>query len=130
MGPTFIDEKPSRLERMFPDGNGRFGKGTEYHLFNLAANTWQLHYYRYFFGSVRSSRSHNVCLSGPSVTKSLNLHLYVSVLSQLYLRSAQGLSQVTLRSLILRRTQIEPKILLVIVIRLVIEEINYRIIHY
>ena len=47
VGPTFIDEKPSRLERMFPDGNGRFGKGTEYHLFNLAANTWQLHYYRY-----------------------------------------------------------------------------------
>ena len=46
VGPTFIDEKPSRLERMFPDGNGRFGKGTEYHLFNLAANTWQLHYYR------------------------------------------------------------------------------------
>ena len=63
VGPTFIDEKPSRLERMFPDGNGRFGKGTEYHLFNLAANTWQLHYYRYFFGSVRSSRSHNVCQS-------------------------------------------------------------------
>ena len=27
IGPTFIDEKPARLERMFPDGNGRFGKG-------------------------------------------------------------------------------------------------------
>ena len=23
IGPTFIDEKPARLERMFPDGNGR-----------------------------------------------------------------------------------------------------------
>ena len=46
IGPTFIDEEPARLERMFPDGNGRWGKGAEYHLFNLAANTWQLHYYR------------------------------------------------------------------------------------
>ncbi len=24
----------------------RHGKGTEYHAFNLAANTWQLHYFR------------------------------------------------------------------------------------
>ena len=23
IGPTFIDDKPARLERMFPDGNGR-----------------------------------------------------------------------------------------------------------
>ena len=31
---------------MFPTGHGRHGKGTEYHAFNLAANTWQLHYFR------------------------------------------------------------------------------------
>ena len=24
----------------------RFGKGTDFHAFNLAANTWQLHYLR------------------------------------------------------------------------------------
>ena len=24
----------------------RYGKGTDYHAFNLAANTWQLHYLR------------------------------------------------------------------------------------
>ena len=47
IGPTFMKNSPVNLESMFPDGNGRFGKGTEYHGFNLAANTWQLHYYRY-----------------------------------------------------------------------------------
>ena len=26
--------------------NHRYGKGTDYHAFNLAANTWQLHYLR------------------------------------------------------------------------------------
>ena len=31
---------------MFPSGHGRFGKGSEYHLFNLAANSWQLHFLR------------------------------------------------------------------------------------
>jgi len=46
IGPTFMNEQPVRLESMFPDGNGRHGKGTEYHIFNLAANTFQLHYYR------------------------------------------------------------------------------------
>ena len=46
IGPTFMDNNPVSLETMFPDGNGRHGKGTEYHAFNLAANTWQLHYYR------------------------------------------------------------------------------------
>jgi CD109 antigen len=46
IGPTFMNNEPVHLESMFPDGNGRFGKGTEYHAFNLAANTWQLHYYR------------------------------------------------------------------------------------
>ena len=46
IGPTFIDGNPASLESMFPDGNGRFGKGTEYHTFNLASNAWQLHYFR------------------------------------------------------------------------------------
>ena len=46
IGPVFPEDKPVILERMFPTGHGRFGKGTEYHAFNLAANTWQLHYYR------------------------------------------------------------------------------------
>ena len=31
---------------MFPTGHGRYGKGTQYHAFNLASNTWQLHYLR------------------------------------------------------------------------------------
>ena len=34
------------LETAFPTGHGRHGKGTEYHVFNLALNTWQLHYLR------------------------------------------------------------------------------------
>ena len=34
------------LETAFPTGHGRHGKGTEYHAFNLALNTWQLHYLR------------------------------------------------------------------------------------
>lgn len=46
IGPAFPNQMPVNLERMFPTGHGRFGKGTEYHAFNLAANTWQLHYYR------------------------------------------------------------------------------------
>ncbi len=46
IGPIFPDNKPVSLKSMFPTGNGRFGKGTEYHAFNLAANTWQLHYLR------------------------------------------------------------------------------------
>ena len=46
IGPVFPEDQPVILERMFPTGHGRFGKGTEYHAFNLAANTWQLHYYR------------------------------------------------------------------------------------
>ena len=46
IGPTFMDDEPVNLENMFPEGFGRHGKGTEYHAFNLAANTWQLHYYR------------------------------------------------------------------------------------
>ena len=46
IGPIFPDDRPVELESMFPTGHGRFGKGTEYHLFNLAANAWQLHYLR------------------------------------------------------------------------------------
>jgi len=46
IGPTFPDNSPVSLETMFPTGHGRYGKGTEYHAFNLAANTWQLHYLR------------------------------------------------------------------------------------
>ena len=46
IGPAFPNNEPVILERMFPTGHGRHGKGTEYHAFNLAANTWQLHYYR------------------------------------------------------------------------------------
>jgi CD109 antigen len=46
IGPAFPGNKPVNLERMFPTGHGRHGKGTEYHAFNLAANTWQLHYFR------------------------------------------------------------------------------------
>ncbi len=46
IGPAFPGDKPVNLERLFPTGHGRHGKGTEYHAFNLGANTWQLHYYR------------------------------------------------------------------------------------
>jgi CD109 antigen len=46
IGPIFPDDVPVQLETIFPTGHGRFGKGAEYHLFNLAANTWQLHYLR------------------------------------------------------------------------------------
>ena len=46
IGPTFMNNDPVSLYSMFPDGNGRFGKGTEFHAFNLASNTWQLHYLR------------------------------------------------------------------------------------
>jgi hypothetical protein len=46
IGPIFPGDEPVTLESMFPSGNGRFGKGTDYHAFNLAANTWQLHYLR------------------------------------------------------------------------------------
>ena len=46
IGPVFPNNKPANLESMFPTGHGRFGKGTEYHVFNLAANTHQLHYWR------------------------------------------------------------------------------------
>ena len=40
------DDQPVHLESMFPTGHGRHGKGTEFHIFNLGANTWQLHYLR------------------------------------------------------------------------------------
>jgi len=46
VGPTFLNDEPVSLESMFPEFAGKFGKGSEYHAFNLAANTWQLHYYR------------------------------------------------------------------------------------
>ena len=46
IGPAFPHDQPVNLERLFPTGHGRYGKGTEYHAFNLAANTWQLHYFR------------------------------------------------------------------------------------
>ena len=46
VGPTFKDGEPVDLETAFPTGHGRYGKGTEYHVFNLALNTWQLHYLR------------------------------------------------------------------------------------
>ena len=45
-GPTFKDDEPVSLETAFPTGHGRYGKGTDYHAFNLALNTWQLHYLR------------------------------------------------------------------------------------
>ena len=34
------------LATAFPTGHGKHGKGTEYHAFNLALNTWQLHFLR------------------------------------------------------------------------------------
>lgn len=46
IGPIFPNDDPVYLDIMFPSGHGRVGKGTEFHLFNLAANTWQLHYLR------------------------------------------------------------------------------------
>ncbi len=46
VGPTFLNDEPVSLESMFPEFSGKLGKGTEYHAFNLAANTWQLHYFR------------------------------------------------------------------------------------
>ena len=39
------------METLFPTGHGRHGKGTQYHAFNLAANTWQLHYLRFFIST-------------------------------------------------------------------------------
>ena len=44
----------------------------------------------------------SVCLSGTSLSKTLNLHLSLIVLSQICLRSVSGQSQVRLRSLSLR----------------------------
>ena len=41
----------------------------------------------------------SVCLSGTSLSKALNLHLSLIVLSQICLRSVSGQSQVSLRSL-------------------------------
>ena len=46
IGPAFPGDEPVILERLFPTGHGRFGKGPESHAFNLAAHTWQLHYFR------------------------------------------------------------------------------------
>ena len=69
IGPIFPGDEPVTLGTMFPSGNGRsvksalpifvqslstyqydaparYGKGTDFHAFNLAANTWQLHYLR------------------------------------------------------------------------------------
>ena len=74
IGPIFPNDQPVGLESMFPNGNGRFGKGSgirefiknvqtkknrvkkffshqfllilEYHLFNLATNALHLHYWR------------------------------------------------------------------------------------
>ncbi len=46
IGPVFPGDEPVSFESVFPSGNGRFGKGTEHHAFNLAANAWQLHYLR------------------------------------------------------------------------------------
>ena len=46
IGPIFPDGEPVRLETMFPTVHGRVTKGSEYHAFNLGANTWQLHYLR------------------------------------------------------------------------------------
>ncbi len=54
IGPAFPGDQPVILERLFPTGHGRFGKGTEYHAFNLAANTWQLHYFRYIYDVIDS----------------------------------------------------------------------------
>jgi hypothetical protein len=46
IGPTFPNDEAVTLATLFPTGHGRYGKGTEYHIFNLAANNWQLHYLR------------------------------------------------------------------------------------
>ena len=46
IGPTFPGDAPVSLASLFPTGHGKFGKGSEFHLFQLAANTWQLHYLR------------------------------------------------------------------------------------
>jgi hypothetical protein len=46
VGPTFLNDEPAHIEAMFPEFSGKLGKGSEFHAFNLAANTWQLHYYR------------------------------------------------------------------------------------
>ena len=46
-GTVFSNDKPVMLETMFPKGHERsFGKGSTYHLFNLAVNSWQVHYWR------------------------------------------------------------------------------------
>lgn len=46
IGPIFPDKEPVSLGSMFPTVHGRITKGSEYHAFNLGANTWQLHYLR------------------------------------------------------------------------------------
>ena len=46
LGPIFPGGSPVDFSSCFPTGNGRFAKGSELHAFNLAANTWQLHYLR------------------------------------------------------------------------------------
>jgi hypothetical protein len=46
IGPTFLNNEPVNFEKMFPEFTAKYCKGSEYHVFNLAANAWQLHYFR------------------------------------------------------------------------------------
>jgi len=46
IGPIFLNDEPVSYEVMFPEFTAKFCKGSEYHVFNLGANTWQLHYLR------------------------------------------------------------------------------------
>ena len=82
------------------------------------------------FGSVRSSGSQSVCPSvcpsGTSLSKALNLHLSLIVLSQICLSLVSGQSQVSLRSLgayFVRQTG--PKILRLVSSRKYFASCNY-----
>ena len=46
IGPVFPGDSPVGFYSMFPSGNARYDKGSMLHVFNIGANTWQLHYLR------------------------------------------------------------------------------------
>ena len=46
VGPIFLNDGPVSFEMMFPEFTAKWCKGSEYHVFNLGANAWQLHYLR------------------------------------------------------------------------------------
>ena len=70
---------------------------------------------RAIFGSVGSSRSHNVFSSVSSLSRLIELSIFI-ILAQFSLRSLLGLSQVSLSGLSYLVGQTEPKILRLVLV--------------